>query len=288
MPGSLTLGFSRRLTFSLGALTFLACTSSNETPQESTGVGGSSDMTGAGGAANAGGAAGASAADDASVGAGGMSMSDGGTPVGAPPPRPPYDWMGVVGTGQSLSVGAEGNPLISTKQPYQNLKLALGGAIVPPYDPNLATLMMVPLVEPIRPFAGAYPGAYPTNIYGETPHTAMANQISALFAAQKGQGDYQTVHTVVGESGMGIAIINKTATQTGNMGHSYPATLFEAQAIKRLAMMAGKTYGVGAIILTTARPTVAERATRPRFTSCGRTTTPISKRSPDKPSRSHS
>src|SRR6185436_294320 len=106
------------------------------------------------------------------------------------------------------------------------------------------------LVEPIRPPAGTYPGAYPTNIYGETPHTAMANQISALYAADKGEGDCQTVHTVVGESGMGIAIINKTATQTANMGHSYPATLFEAQAIKRLAMTAGKTYGVGAIILT--------------------------------------
>src|SRR6185369_6699816 len=110
--------------------------------------------------------------------------------------------------------------------------------------------MMVPLVEPIRPFATSYPSPYPTNIAGETPHTAMANQISALFAAQKGEGEYQTVHTVIGESGMSINVINKAAPQTATTGHAYPATLFEAQAIKRLATAAGKTYGMGAIILT--------------------------------------
>jgi hypothetical protein len=244
MPSPLALGFSRRLTLALGALALFACTSSG-------GEGGSSDPTGSGGSGNVGGASqnvggdsGSSMASDGSVG------GEGGAPAGGVPPRPPFDWMGVVGTGQSLSVGAEGNPLLSTKQPYKNLKLALGGAMVPPYDPSAASLMMVPLVEPIRPAAPAYPGAYPLNIYGETPHTAMANQISALFTAQKGEGDYQTVHTVIGESGMGIAIINKAAAQTSNMGHAYPATLFEAQAIKQLATAAGKTYAVGAIILT--------------------------------------
>ena len=94
--------------------------------------------------------------------------------------------MGVVGTGQSLSIGAQGTPVTLTTQPYHNLKLALGGAIALPYDPNMASLMMVPLVEPIRPFATSYPSPYPTNIAGETPHTAMANQISALFAAAEG------------------------------------------------------------------------------------------------------
>ena len=67
---------------------------------------------------------------------------------------------------------------------------------------------------------------------------------------QKGEGEYQTVHTVIGESGMGINVINKAAPQTATTGHAYPATLFEAQAIKRLATAAGKTYGMGAIILT--------------------------------------
>jgi hypothetical protein len=63
-----------------------------------------------------------------------------------------------------------------------------------------------------------------------------------------------TVHTVVGESGQGINVINKTATEVVNgtmtMGRAYAATLFEANAINRLAGAAGKTYGVGAIIIT--------------------------------------
>jgi len=35
-----------------------------------------------------------------------------------------WDWVGVVGTGQSLSVAII--PITSTKQPFQNLKLSLG------------------------------------------------------------------------------------------------------------------------------------------------------------------
>jgi hypothetical protein len=120
---------------------------------------------------------------------------------------------------------------------------------VPPYDASNPMLSVVPLVEPIRTLAGVYPGAYPTNIDGETPHTAMADQISALFQ-KDGGGDYVTVHTVVGESGQGIHGIDKTATVTSNMGHAYPATLFEVGALKRLAAAKGKTYGVGAIVLT--------------------------------------
>ena len=58
------------------------------------------------------------------------------------------------------------------------------------------------------------------------------------------------MHTVVGESGQGIHVIDKTATPTSNMGHAYAATLFEVAALKRLAAAAGKTYGVGAIVLT--------------------------------------
>jgi hypothetical protein len=162
-----------------------------------------------------------------------------------------WDWTGIIGTGQSLSVGAEAPNATLTQQPFANLKLSLGSAMltVPPYDAGDPALSVVPLVEPIRALASSYPGAYPTNIYGETPHTAMANQISALFQ-NDGGGDYVTVHTVVGESGQAIHVIDKTATVTSNMGHAYPATLFEVGALKRLAAAKGKTYGVGAIVLT--------------------------------------
>ncbi|MGH7268853.1 MAG: dockerin, partial [Polyangiaceae bacterium] len=94
-----------------------------------------------------------------------------------------------------------------------------------------------------------YPGAYPLNIYGESPHTAMGDEISALWERDTG-GDYVTVHSAVGESGQGISVIDKTAIPSADRGHAYAAALFEVRAIARLAAAAGKTYGVGAIVLT--------------------------------------
>jgi hypothetical protein len=136
-------------------------------------------------------------------------------------------------------------------QPFHNLKLSLGTAsvTVPPYNPNDPALSTIPLTETIRAEATSYPSAYPANINGETPHTAMADQISRLYQQSPG-GDYVSVHTVVGESGQALSVINKTATVTATMGHAYAATLFEVAALKRIAAAAGKTYGVGAIVLT--------------------------------------
>jgi hypothetical protein len=177
--------------------------------------------------------------------------SDGG--MDAPTFTFAWDWVGVVGTGQSLSVGALGTPPIATTQPYNNLKLALMGAMVaPPFDPSQSSLAMVPLVEPLRPMANGYPSAYPANIYGETPHTAMADQITAMAMAAA-QHDYVTVHTVVGESGQPMTVIKKNPTNLptgGTSGRAYDATIFEATAITRLAAAASKTYGIGAIVIT--------------------------------------
>ena len=55
---------------------------------------------------------------------------------------------------------------------------------MPPFDPSIASLALVPLTEPLRPIATSYPSAYPDNLYGETPHTAMANQLTAMAMAQ--------------------------------------------------------------------------------------------------------
>src|SRR5438067_58250 len=65
----------------------------------------------------------------------------------APPPRH-FDWVAIVGTGQSLSVGAAGTPVVSTKQPYHNLKLFDSGP--PPHYPlnGGGMLSLVPLAEP--------------------------------------------------------------------------------------------------------------------------------------------
>lgn len=89
-----------------------------------------------------------------------------------------FDWNGIIGTGQSLSTGT--GPITSTTQPYNNLKLSLGFATVPPWQPNNQSLSMVPLIEPIRPEISGYPRPYPGNIWGETYHSTMGNQITYI------------------------------------------------------------------------------------------------------------
>ena len=79
------------------------------------------------------------------------------------------------------------------------------------------------------------------------PRSALS--LTALVQAATG-GDYISVHTVVGESGQAMSVIRKGATDTGTTGRAYAASLFEAAAIARLAGAAGKTYGVGAIVIT--------------------------------------
>ena len=223
-----------------------------------TGTGGVSATGGAsggGGASGKGGAAGGGGA-----GAGGKAGTGGGAAGGAgggsvAVAKPSFDWVGVVGSGQSLSVGT--TPAALTTQPYNNLMLALNGATVPgtgstPWDPTVAGLTMVPLVEPVRALETAYPSPYPGNIYGETPHAAMANEITRFVKAASASADYITVHTIVGESGQGIVALVKEAPggDTGTTGRAYAATIFEAGAITRLAKAAGKSYGVGVVVMT--------------------------------------
>jgi hypothetical protein len=208
-----------------------------------TGAGG----RGTGGTTAAGGATGTGTDGGASGGATGT--ADGGVAV-----VPAFDWVGVIGSGQSLSVGT--TPASSTTQPYNNLMLSLGTATVPgtgsdPWDPTVAGLSMVPLVEPVRALETSYPSAYPGNIYGETPHAAMANEITRFVKATSAAADYISVHTIVGESGQGIpALIKETGSTTGTIGRAYAASLFEVGAITRLAQAAQKKYGVGVIVMT--------------------------------------
>jgi hypothetical protein len=194
--------------------------------------------------------------------AGGVGAScGGGSGSGGPPPPPSlniaWDWVGIVGTGQSLSVGAFGNPETQATPSFNNLKLSLGGATLNQAgafagdDANPA-LSMTGLDEPIRAHANSYPSPYPANIYGETPHTAMAGQLTSMTMAAVATDDYVTVHTVVGESGQPMTVIDKAAVYDATMhtGLAYQATLFEARAITRLASAAGKTYGFGGIVIT--------------------------------------
>jgi hypothetical protein len=140
-------------------------------------------------------------------------------------------------------------PIGGTTQRYRNLKLSLGSASVPPFDPNNAALSMVPLTETLRAIATGYPSPYPRNIYGQTFHTAMGDEITSLVMAGQSH-DYVTAHTAVGEAGQATAVLQKGAPDTGSTGRAYAASLFEVAAIARLAKAQGKSYGVGAIMLT--------------------------------------
>lgn len=197
-------------------------------------AGGSKVADGAGTAGSAGALAGASGAGEA------LGVS-------------PFDWVGVIGTGQSLSVGCCDSVPISTSQPFQNLKLEDSGPD-PKYPldgSGTPSWAAVPLTEPIRkPVPGygtcTYPPdncQYPNNIFAtsETPHSGMANQLSAFWRARG--GDYVSAHSVVGVGGSLLMYIAKGSG-------SYKAGLSEARAFAQLAKGAGKSYGVGGIVLT--------------------------------------
>lgn len=163
----------------------------------------------------------------------------------------PWDWNGIIGTGQSLAVGVEGLPLRATQPSYRNLMLDLGGSSFPETPDSSDRLSVTALREPIRPFASGYPAPFPRNIYGETPHTCMASQITALvLAASGGKGDYVSVHSVVGESGQPLRALVKGALPVDDTGQAYAASLFEVRALTRLARQAKRSFGVAAVVLT--------------------------------------
>lgn len=167
---------------------------------------------------------------------------------GAAPPAADaddVDWFGVIGTGQSLSVGVQGRPVLSTEQLHGNLKLDDPGP-----DPRFAPgsedrLRLVPLVEPIRAALIGYAGnEYPNNIYGETPHTRMADLITVLSQRDRGRPQV-TVHSAVGWSGHALRDLDRQGP-----GRAYPGSLMEARAVKRLADQQGKRLAYGAVVLT--------------------------------------
>ena len=105
-------------------------------------------------------------------------------------------------------------PVGGTSQRFGNLKLSLGSATVPPFDPNNGALSMVPLTETLRAIATGYPSPYPRNIYGQSFHTAMADEITSLVMGAQSRG-YVTAHTAVGEAGQPLSVLQKGATDTG-------------------------------------------------------------------------
>lgn len=165
---------------------------------------------------------------------------------------PPFDWVGIISTGQSLAVGAT-SEAITTSQPYGNLMLLDSGAVYP-VDGSPASWSAVPLVEPHRMnVSGTFSTNfdYPHNICrlvsdtgpgGETPHSGMGNSISKAWNDRTG-GAYVTAHTAVGVGGFALIYLNQGTP-------SFDAALSETAVYKALSITAGKTYGVGAVLLT--------------------------------------
>lgn len=257
------------------ALTVLACAGcSTDSPPKHGGDSGA----GAGAGSGTGNAGGAGAGSESGVsgrsstaGASGHSgngtagRADGGRPpltADGPPyigtgivlKQPPYDWVGIIGTGQSLSAGAF-STAVSRTQPYKNLML-LDTSADPKYpvDGSAAQWAAVPLTEPHRPNVPGTFGEtrnYPNNIcgltaegpYGETPNSGMANSVSKAWAGRGHQDDYITAHTAVGVGGYCLQYIAKGTP-------SYAAAISEAKVYKKLADDAGKVYGAGGVIFT--------------------------------------
>ena len=182
-------------------------------------------------------------------GGGGKSPGDGGVDGDGSTPV----WVGVIGTGQSLSVGAASNGLVFTTPWPGSYKLALGARETTwPIDATDPELSLVALAEPIRTInTTSYSAPYPINIYGETFHSAMAAQLDTINRAAAGAGGgvggvgLTSVHSVVGQGDSSITVIRK-----GGTGNAYAASLFEASALTRLVAAAGARYEVFAVILT--------------------------------------
>lgn len=197
-----------------------------------------------------------SAGNPGSSGAGGTAgeQTDGGVGGeggdGSQPARPPFDWVGVIGTGQSLSVGVSAG-FISLEQPYGNLTLLDSGAEPRyPLSGGAPIWSLVPLVEPLRAKvagsgAGYTDGQYPNNLAGETAHSGMANTLSWLWQQQGAASDYVSIHSAVGWSGKCLVDIDKAGGK-----RAYPASLSEARAITELAAKQGKSFGYGAVTMT--------------------------------------
>src|SRR5205085_9467510 len=81
-----------------------------------------------------------------------LASCGGGGGKNGPDGRPGEVWLGVIGTGQSLSVGAASNGLVFTTPSASSLKLSLGArAMAWPIDATDPELSLAPLAEPIRP-----------------------------------------------------------------------------------------------------------------------------------------
>lgn len=170
-----------------------------------------------------------------------------------PPPPPPVKpgagivW-GILGTGQSLSVGGRGGgapyePAVRTAgEGHFVLRNMTGGkldALPFPQAKPASEWKLETLAEPMRE-AGSGSGPWPINVSYQSPHAPFAEEIARLSG-----GSVRTAHIVVGQNGQGIDGIKK-----GGTVHSYAASLAEATRMRELLAGLGYELRFAAVLLT--------------------------------------
>lgn len=148
---------------------------------------------------------------------------------------------GIVGTGQSLSVGARaGNaiyaPVPSARTASHHWMLGGlrdgAGAVTTPSNWQLA-----PLADPMRGAPAAT--AWPNNVFCQSPHSAIAAALEERIPG------IQTAHIVVGQSGQPMRGIQK-----GGDRPSYTGSLAETARMTELFRARGVRFEVLAVVLT--------------------------------------
>lgn len=130
-------------------------------------------------------------------------------------------------TGQSLGIGFP-QAAVSTTQPYSNKGLFDSSGNYTITLPAAATLSLIPLVTP-QNGGGNSSTPYPSNCYGESGETSLANQLTALALAS-GLGSYTVAAGTVAQGAAAMSVIQK-----GGIGNAYAAGQYLIQAFARLA-----------------------------------------------------
>jgi hypothetical protein len=179
----------------------------------------------------------------------------GGGGQGAVDAGPPPVWLGVIGTGQSLSVGAASGNLLFTTPSAHDLKLSLGARATSwPIDRDRS-----------RAVAGAAGRADPPARHGKQQTVSEQHLRRDVSHGEWGRswgpspGDRRHgPHVCPFRRGAGR--LQRHVIQKNGTGNAYAASLFEATAFARLVAAAGARYEVGAVVLTHGERD-AERAT---------------------------
>lgn len=149
----------------------------------------------------------------------------------------PWDYVHLVSMGQSLGAGVQGTPVISTTQPFANVKTFDSSGNY--NDPNSGTWSLVPLIAPLRPVGG---GSYPGNIFGETPGETASNQLSQFTLATNPGSGIVSIETNVAISGAALSGIT--------VGTPVYADAIREITVAHNTLTTGHSHGVQAIIFT--------------------------------------